>query len=1660
VNVLPTVYTVSGGGTFCSTGSVSVTLSSSQTGVNYQLKLNGVNNGAVKAGTNAALSWTGLTSAGSYTVVATNATTGCIATMSGTATATSNPNTVGGTLSASYTGYFVTGTNSITLSGHTGTVQRWEYNTGSSWVTVSPNNTTATLSFTNLTATTSYRAAVKSGVCNEAYSATITITIYPNPIISYTQQYIPYGGSTVLSASAHSSYAWKKNGVAIGGNTQTLTVTEPADYTVSVTMPGTNVSTPGTSLVTQIKPVVATPGTNLHSVTNILQAGVTNSTSIYTLPADKISQTIDYQDGYGRTFQVVAVGQSPDANDVVMPTGYSSQGLVEKSYLPYVATSKDGLVKINALRGADLQYTTSEQYQFYQTTPLIATDAYPYAVKVLAPSPLANLREQGASGLDWQPGSGHTIKNDLILNVTSQVRYWKPDGTTATTYAANSLLVSQVTDENGNKVLTFTDKLGRTILKQVQMDETLESVVTPWLETYYIYDEYNRLNYIVPPKAMKVLGTGSSLNVTTVPELIHSFVYDSRGRLVEKKVPGAVVQYIVYDQFDRVALTQDGNLRSANKWNFVKYDVFNRPVYAGIYLNATQITRPAVQALFDAINYSVSPYFEVEQVNATYQGYSNQQFPTTDLTVLTVNYYDHYDFDRNATADYSYDAAHLSGQETSAVLKPRGLPTGSKRVVFDATGAVTTTWLINVVFYDKFDRAIQTVANNHLYTTVADKTTIIYDFVKVLKSKTTHYQNATTSLYFIDRPEYDHAGRVLKSYRQINTNTEQLLVQYVYNKLGQVIDKKLHDLGGSTFLQSVDFRYNIRGWLKSINNAQLTIDSQNNDETGDYFGMELLYNAQESGLTNTPYYNGNISATKWKGLGASTGSADQRSYKYTYDKSDRLKSATFQAYVGTTWSNEVNTLNETMTYDHNGNIKTLVRNQNLLGNSGITITSTAQTIDNLTYSYASNLDKLTQVEDAATATGGFLNPVSTSSEYTYNTDGSQTKDDNKGISSITYNVLGKPLVVTFSGTPTKTITYTYDAAGNKLKMVTLANSVTTTTDYVGGFVYTNNALSFFSSPEGRVVKNGSNYEYQYAIADHQGNTRVLFSSASAPAQPVLATFEGDANDQANLYTNVSNVIPFGSANHTPGGSKVVRMNQTVKVGPSKSLRVYPGDKVDMEVWAYHESISGNGTTTQSLTTMISAVAGVFGGVSGGIGESGSIYNGINSAFNAFGLGGSAGDTQPSAYLNYILVDKDYKLLDMGWTRVAATAFVKHKLSIPQIVIKQAGFIFVYLSYEGLSNNYVYFDDMKVTYTPTNVVQYNEYYPFGLQTANSWTRENNTGNNFLANGGTELNTTSNLYDLQFRNYDPTLGRMNQVDPMATKYASLTPYNFAFNDPVFYNDVSGAEPSAEQRAIWETERKANTEKAREDVRKLTFNNRYMYGVVGDDDLFPKKGVGRNYEYAIEYRKVKTNSSMPQRTYHYKTDNNGNGHFWSTLTSSGDTETMKKFLVRKEKPQEGTGILQAVEGIIFDNSNPYLYVPTLYFAYNNSGNGVIIYYDDKPTMIVFDAKGNFESTTEKSLLSKYNVDVASYLSNKGFTQLPRDFAKSSVYDALGSLASGLWDEFINNNGQFLTNKPIKASIDYLTGKNINDITFRFIADFKLNSVPYHIVVNSYYK
>ncbi len=92
VNPAPPSATVTGGGAYCvGSAGVAVSLSNSAPGINYQLQLGGVNTGTPIAGTGAALIFGNKTTPGNYTVIATNAATGCTQQMTGNVNVVVNP---------------------------------------------------------------------------------------------------------------------------------------------------------------------------------------------------------------------------------------------------------------------------------------------------------------------------------------------------------------------------------------------------------------------------------------------------------------------------------------------------------------------------------------------------------------------------------------------------------------------------------------------------------------------------------------------------------------------------------------------------------------------------------------------------------------------------------------------------------------------------------------------------------------------------------------------------------------------------------------------------------------------------------------------------------------------------------------------------------------------------------------------------------------------------------------------------------------------------------------------------------------------------------------------------------------------------------------------------------------------------------------------------------------------------------------------------------------------------------------------------------------------------------------------------------------------------------------------------------------------------------
>ncbi|MDG1518019.1 MAG: gliding motility-associated C-terminal domain-containing protein [Flavobacteriales bacterium] len=99
---------------------------------------------------------------------------------------TISPNTVGGGLNSSNDVCSGSNSGTLTLSGHTGSIVRWESSTDNFSTITEIINSTTTQDYLNMTATTKYRAVVKSGVCSFLNSNNATITVNPLPNINST----------------------------------------------------------------------------------------------------------------------------------------------------------------------------------------------------------------------------------------------------------------------------------------------------------------------------------------------------------------------------------------------------------------------------------------------------------------------------------------------------------------------------------------------------------------------------------------------------------------------------------------------------------------------------------------------------------------------------------------------------------------------------------------------------------------------------------------------------------------------------------------------------------------------------------------------------------------------------------------------------------------------------------------------------------------------------------------------------------------------------------------------------------------------------------------------------------------------------------------------------------------------------------------------------------------------------------------------------------------------------------------------------------------------------------------------------------------------------------------------------------------------------------
>ncbi|MDJ1467161.1 DUF6443 domain-containing protein [Xanthocytophaga flava] len=1163
-----------------------------------------------------------------------------------------------------------------------------------------------------------------------------------------------------------------------------------------------------------------TPSTNQNYVQSSLYRDA-NGTQAVT--------TVDYVDGLGRPVQSVRYqgalprpGQSTSKKDVVTTITYDAFGRVDRSYLP---------TPVSTATGALVTSQPAQAISFYG-------DQTPYTQSVYEASPLNRVFSQYGAGDAWRTASRPVNTKYLISDANDNVPIWTASSTTSgewnTTgyYSAGELFKTQTTDENQHLVIEYKDKTGKVLIKKVQDGGAISAPT--WMVTNYIYNDLDQLVLVIPPKlyAARIENAATSISVSEVGdrELLFSYHYDAHGRIIEKLVPGGGWTQIVYNKIDQPILTRTARQAAAGKWTFTKYDVFGRVVLSGELANGDD--RSTLQGQADA----ASVQFE-SRTGAVF-GYTNNAFPSvTDAQVNLVNYYDDY--------NWSVPSSMAFASFNSLTQQPaRGLATGSMARLLEQA-EFGNQMLTTVTYYDDKNRPIQSYSQNPFGGQTRTDLTLSFAGEVTSKKVVSQYSDGKPSYTVVTEYSYDDLGRKIQTNHAIGQGSTApqglTLATYEYDEIGRLVKKNIQPgtyntieasqstsqivrnttvtgtvtdqagkitfkngfviAGGGTVytaipmapvyattdaLQKIDYTYNIRSWLTSVNAGAL------NTSENDLFGMKLNY--QEDGVN----FNGNISKQSW--ISHNVRTSPNRVYDYSYDAANRLLTAT---YSGGRFSGENYSLSG-MVYDKNGNIMNLTRNGMTAGT--LTNPTAFGTIDQLGYSYLNNGNRLAKVGDGVSTnvdSGDFRNGTNTNDDYDYDAEGSLIKDQNKGITSITYNYLGLVETVTGSkvinGTNTSfQISYTYDATGRKWrkKALNVTTQQSALTDYDGENVFetdpakgTSNALSFISHEEGRVITDPQSGQlaYEYHYKDHLGNLRVAYrqqrsqtSSARLTMEPAMAVEEEAAFQKVSL----SRV-----AGPAHSGRYAARL--LAKTGPGKTIKLQAGETLRASVYGYVE---------EKQTRRINWIPVPI------IGQEPTVADGKVHKKLALKAGlalplkfGKKQTELPEAYLQVIAKDSSGKVLSLQTQKLSKSAIGSwEKL---ELVYQPKEEQIVEVSVVNASARVsAYFDDLTLTQEPPIIVQENHYDPWGLNLAGIEV-QGNPNHKFQYNGKEKQEEFGlNWMDYGARMYDAQLGSWHVIDPLVEKYPMLSPYVYVANNPLKFIDLDGRDivvPNAKDR-----------------------------------------------------------------------------------------------------------------------------------------------------------------------------------------------------------------------------------------------------------------------
>jgi RHS repeat-associated protein len=550
--------------------------------------------------------------------------------------------------------------------------------------------------------------------------------------------------------------------------------------------------------------------------------------------------------------------------------------------------------------------------------------------------------------------------------------------------------------------------------------------------TLYYYDQADNLVRTVPPKGVAPLTASADLlavkahranpaNPSKYPA--HNFNtrywYNALNQVLRDSTPDRGDTDYWYDKLGRLVLSQNG-VHGTQRYTYNRYDALGRLIETGL-TNHGGIVIPQLGQIWEYVQY---------------EDWLLNDGPSS-FTEVTRTYYDDVLPGFGATLAPLFPNADGSTGQTNLRNRVASVTYSDTRNNNDTIFTYATHYSYDIAGNVK--QMVQDMPElapvGHRYKRIGYE----YDLVSG-KVNRVYYQKDSID-QFIHRYAYDADNRV----EFVQTSRDGLLwerdANYEYYLHGPLGRTEL----GERRVQGLDYAYTLQGWLKGLNASALSLLSPNSStlttrdmgrdgnasNTGDlarnrltgrdvaaftlgyYYGdyrliatttntaFEMAVGPTTSfNLASPGLYNGNIRHAVYTIARLKHGTAgypEPEGYAYKYDQLNRLRSQ--RAYTSgyslssNAWvSSSASTLfQEDATYDPNGNILTYYRR----GNSG----TPAVVMDDLTYNYGSDNNRLLHIDDAQTNTAAYTGDLEDQStgNYTYDAIGNLTFDALDGI---------------------------------------------------------------------------------------------------------------------------------------------------------------------------------------------------------------------------------------------------------------------------------------------------------------------------------------------------------------------------------------------------------------------------------------------------------------------------------------------------------------------------------------------------------------------------------------------------------------------------------------------------------------------------------------